>query len=94
MLVETINLWSMTFPGQGDRCKSTKPDRPRPAPPPGHRRPKKRHLREYVKDSDPWIEGYEARQMRLSRSANPYSSIDSHRLWDDGWMEAQSQGAP
>jgi ribosome modulation factor len=43
------------------------------------------------RDDDPWIEGYEARVALQARSANPYNGPDSHRLWDDGWMEAQEE---
>jgi ribosome modulation factor len=42
---------------------------------------------------DPWMDGHEARQAGLARSANPYRGADSRQLWDDGWMDAQAQTA-
>ena len=40
---------------------------------------------------DPWVEGYEARQERQARSANPYRGEDARELWDLGWVEAEQE---
>jgi hypothetical protein len=52
------------------------------------RAPKRR-----LADNDPWVEGYEAREHLTARSANPYHGPDTQALWDDGWMEAESEAA-
>lgn len=44
-------------------------------------------------DIDPFVEGYEARMALAARSANPYRGPDARGLWDDGWMEAESDAA-
>jgi ribosome modulation factor len=42
-------------------------------------------------ERDPWIEGYEARQTCLARTANPYRGLDTQPLWDEGWLAAQEE---